>query len=287
MANSRIGYGNCINTAIITGGSVYASLPWQNLQERTIGRVARTVNTALVNTKFIVDVGPDAINQMVAFVGHNISLLGRYRVRAGNDYSFGAFDYDSGWVDAWPAVYRTIDLSWQSPNFWSGRYLEKERQGYNWTINQTLDKPLRARYWLVEIDDVSNAAGFVQIGRGFIGESFQPRVNFDYGATVGWQTDTQVTRALSGAESYSKRTPWREAVFNYGYLSEAEAWGKWFDIQRRSGIDEEVFFQYNPDDTLYKLRREFLGTFAELSPINTPAGMHKVNSVAVKIKERI
>lgn len=246
-----------------------SALPLTNLQTRPIKKIARSNNLLLPSTLFNMDIGVDKVVRMIALVGHNLSLTARYRVRCGIDPTFAAWSYDSGWTDAWPAVYSTYNLDWQSLNWWSGRYLDEERQGYTWNVTHILPAAVNYRYWKIEIDDFSRTDGiaYVDVGRVFIAGSWSPVVNMSAGAQLGWETNTQVQEALSGAEYFQRRTPFRIARFGTDWMLDDEAFGNAFDIQRRVGIDLEVFYIYDPADTVHLIRRSFLGRLRRLSPI--------------------
>lgn len=268
MANAMLAYNNRVDAATLSGGSWVSALPLNNLKTRAIKEVARSVDLLLSSTKFVVDLGPDKIVKMLALVGHNMSLTAKYRIRAGSVAAFTSYDYDSGWLDVWPAVYSTYSLDWQSLNWWSGRYLEEERQGYNWSLSHLLPSAFNYRYYQVELDDsLRTDLTYVDAGRLFMASAWQPVVNMSNGAQVGWESRTEVQEAISGAEFFQRRTPYRTAIFGTDWMLDDEAFGQAFDIQRRVGIDQEVFYIYDPADTVHALRRQFLGRLRKLSPI--------------------
>jgi hypothetical protein len=140
-----------------------------------------------------------------------------------------------------------------------------------------------AQYWRVEINDTTNAAGYIQVGRVFIGPAYQPTVNMSYGAGLGWETKTVAQEALGGAEYFQHRTPYRVATIKLDWLSVDEALANAFEIMRRAGLDAEVFWVHDPDDTVHALRRRFIGRLRQLSAIQYP--YPNVNSAAFEIKE--
>jgi len=285
MANALIAFGNTVDAGVLSGGSWRATLPLTNLQNRTLGKVARSADTTTDNTRFTLDCAASVPIRTVALVNHNLSLTAKYRIRLSNDPAFATLLADSGWLDAWPAMFNTLQLPWAAENFWSGRYAERDRQGYTWTSIFSTPFTVYARYVSVMIQDTSNSAGFVQLGRLFAGDAWQPRINMSIGAGLGWQTGTDIAEALSGAEYFAEKRPYRVAKFSLGFLSEDEAFGNAFDIKRRMGISGEVVFVFNPDDTLHALRRQFYGRLRELSLIEYPYAT--LNSTGFEIKELI
>lgn len=265
-----IGYPNLIDSATLSGGAWATTLPRANLQNRIIGRVARTSDATLASTKFDATYAVAKNIRAISLVNHNFSLAGLVRIRGASDAAFATVLYDSGWSPVWPAVYTTDSLEWEDDNWWSGQYTDEQRSGYMATYTHILVTNIRAQYWRVEIDDTTNAAGYVQIGRVFIGPVWQPLLHMGYNNSVSWETKTGVQEAIGGTEYFQRRTPYRVTVVPIPNMSIAEGLGNAFEIQRRAGVDGEVFFIFDPDDTIHALRRQYLGRLRTLSPIQYP-----------------
>lgn len=253
------------------------------MQSRILGKVARSLSAALASTQFDMDLVTAKTAKILALVNHNFSLPALMRFRGSNDATFATSLYDSGWVLAWPAVYTTLEVDWEEDSWWGGQYTDEQRAGYTATTVHVLPSVIKARYWRVEIDNTTNAAGYVQIGRVFIGPAWQPLTNMSYGASIGWETKTAVQEALGGAEYFQKRTPYRVQNISIDWMTENEGMGNAFEIQRRAGIDAEVLWVFDPDDTIHALRRRYLGRLQQLSPVQYPYPL--IHSVAFSIKE--
>ena len=278
-----IGFPNRADTAVLSGGSWTAGLPRTNLQNRVLGRVARTTNTALASATFDIDLGVPKKTRVIALANHNISLDGRYRVRGGFDPTFATCDIDTGWLDTWPAVYPEATVEWEDDNWWNCKYNQEEIEGYKPLLTVILPDGFALQYWRIEIDDVDNSAGFLQIGRLFIGPAWQPTYNMSYGLSNSWETATAVQAAIGGAEYFDERQPYRVVRLSLDWLSEAEAMTKAFEMDRRAGISKEILWIQNPSDTVHALRRRFLGRMRELSPIEYPYPL--TNKKPYEIKE--
>lgn len=283
MANVMLGYPNRIDAATLALGAWEATLPLNNLKDRKLGKVARTTSDANSATLFSADLGAPKSIRVIALVNHNLSLAARYRIRADDNADFGSPLLDTGWQDVWPVVYLPDDLEWEDDNWWTGKYTDEEKAGYTWTLVHVLAANLVARYWLVELDDTANPDNYVQIGRAFIGPALQPVVNMGYGVQIGFEPRAELGEALSGAEYFNRRDPYRVARFSLGAMSEGDAFARAFEINRRAGIDQEVLFVYDPDDTRQQLRRRFLGRLRQLSPIEHP--YPNWHSTAFELKE--
>lgn len=317
MGEMTIAYGNAIENAVITGGAAFPTMPVTNLQDRQLGVKWRTINLLPASTQFDLEyVNKDPV-RVVALANHNLFVDAKYRLRASDDptfftspatvvspgfmagspvgllltitYAVDSGDvitvpavediYDSGWTDVWPVVFASTDLEWNADNFWSGKYLQSDLVGYMKTLPIILPGSTRARYWRLEFDDPNNPDLFVEAGRLFMAPSWAPVFNASFGATLGWETGTEVQEAISGAEFFDVRTPFRVAQFRFENLSDNEALAGPFEIIRKVGIDKEVFFMWDPDDTVHATRRQFLGRFRTLSPLEFPDGFINGNEL--------
>lgn len=285
MANCLFAFNNRADTSAYSGGYWLANLPLTNLANPIQGVPARSVDLALTSTKFLVDIGADKIARLAALVDHNLSLTAEVRIRASDSDPTMATGvlFDSGWSEVWPSVYDSADVEWENPNFWSGQYTDEERQGYTWNFVRFGPAGFIARYWLIEIDDPDNSAGFVQVGRLFIGDAWQPSINMSYGAGIAWEDPSTVDEAMSGTEFFGERRVYRVARFTISGLGQDEAYGRAFDLQRRVGVTKEVMFIYDPDDTLHAVRRQYRGRLRQLSQIENPT--LDVHSIAWEVKE--
>ncbi|MFZ5669137.1 MAG: hypothetical protein ACOY4K_06560 [Pseudomonadota bacterium] len=267
MANTILAYGNQIDGATLSGGSWLASMPLTNLQDRRIGKIARSASPAAVHTKFDIDFSGTRLHRVIGLVGHNLTTAARYRLTLSSAADFSTIVHDSGWLDVWPTVYPSGTLPWGSPSWWTGKYSAEEIAAYTATIIYILETSTNARYIRVELDDEENPAGYVQLGRVFAGDGYQPVRNITYGASMTWVDPTEVQESLDGAESFNERRPYRVAKFGLDAMTEAEAMADAFELIRSMGISKEVIFIWDPDDTVHALRRQFLGRFRQLNPI--------------------
>ena len=278
-----IGFPNRGDSATLSGGSWLSALPLTNLQVRTIGRVARSTNTAATSTKFTMDFGRSQAKRIFALVNNNITTAGQYRLTASDDAGFATLAYDSGTVDIWPEVYPYPVLEWEDDRWWSGKYSEEDLAGSYRNLIIVLDKVYTARYWRLELFDTGNPAGYVQAGRLFFGPSWIPRMNPSYDLELGWETTTTVQVSLGGAETFDRRISFRSTRFSLDYMTEDEALSTAFDMDRQAGIDQEVLWIQNTEDTTNAHRRRFLGRLRALSAIKYP--YYNTNSKAYEIKE--
>jgi hypothetical protein len=288
VSNCLIGFTNRVAAATLSGGSWLAGLPLTNVQSEIIGVKARSTNAALASTKFLIDLGSANLPTVIcALVAHNISTEGKIRMRASEtDPTMVAnVVYDSGWGDTWPPVYQTEDVPWEADNCWEGQWTPEQRSGLNFPAWRATSYPIYARYWLIEIDDTVNTAGYIEIGRVFLGNAWQPTINMAYGAGIGIEDPSEIDEAISGAEFASKRAKYRVAHFTIENLTTDEAMSYGFDLMRAVGTTDDVLFIYDPTETLHSQRRSMLGRLRTLSAIETVNV--DANTTVWEVKEKL
>jgi hypothetical protein len=286
MANCMIGFPNRVDAGTLFGGDWLPALPLGQLQKGNLGQVARSTDLLLSSTQFFMDLGSNRKIQLISFRNHNFSIGAKFRLRGYSDAARTILIYESDWSKVWPVIYGLNVLDWKDESWWSRKYTREQREGHMPELIHIMPASKYIRYWHVEFDDVANPAGYIQIGRVFIGPAWQPSINMSHdGASIGWETKTEVQEALSGGESFQRRVPYRVQRFTLNYLDQDEMFTQAFEIQRQGGIDQELLFIFDPDDTIHAIRRRFLARMRTLSPIEFPVGTR--NNVAFELKEKI
>lgn len=124
--------------------------------------------------------------------------------------------------------------------------------------------PVSARYWRITVTGPS-----ISIGRVFIGPSFRPDANFDWGVSLQIESRTNVVESLSGVEYFDKKPNRRVARGHFTWLSHAEA-HLWLNIQRTLDVSNEVYWIEEETDTTYRAMRWFLGRLRTLDAVEYP-----------------
>lgn len=267
--NALIGFNNQADNGSFSNGSWIPSLSLANLQQRQLGVVARTTGLSPAATMFDFNAGLGKLIRCVAIVNHNFNLDSQIRIRGSQDNSFATWDVDTGYKDVWPVVYPFGSVPYEAANWWDRRYSPNDIAGYTPTYIIDLGASYRSQYWRVEVSDPNNPAGYVQLGRSFFGQAWQLAINILAGAGLGWETTTKSQKALSGAQFFAKRTPYRVLRFNTLH-SDDDGLSQKFEIDRLMGLDGEVVISMNPQDTVHKLRRQFVGHMRALNPLMFP-----------------
>lgn len=264
-----IGHTNKIDTATLSGGSWETALPLTNLKDRNLGKVARSQDALAASTVITIDLGSQTMIQVVGLVNHSMSDLATVRIEYATDSGFTDLMRDTGAVEVWGAVYNTEDLEFEADNWWDGKYTEAEKQGYRWTHVDPARYASAIRYLRITILDEDNPNGFVDLGRLFVGEAWQPKVGMQWGAELGLEDTSEALEAISGAEYFIEHNTRRNAVFETNYMTPSDG-RRAFELSRQSGVSRELLFCWDPTDSIDALRRNFLCRLGQISPIVYP-----------------
>ena len=203
MGLSQLAYPDRTLLATLSGGSWNAGLPLANIQNPLISKVARTTDALAASSTIIVDLGAQYPVQMCAILGHNLTIAATIRFRGYTDVGMTVLAQDSG-GSAWPASYTATDAAAAPTN----------------TI-----RPLgtaTARYWKVEIVDTANPAGYIQLGRVWIGPSWIPAVGVAYGADIMYDPRSISEESLGGVLWFDLRAPRRKGTISFPALTPIE-----------------------------------------------------------------
>ena len=242
MSNVAFGWPNRIDTSSLSGGSWGDTLV--HLQTRDWSQKARSASAATSATKFIVNQGSTVATRAVALPGWNLSASALLKVSLGSS-SGGAEVHAGSWATAYPA-------------------------GYSATVRRTpcviLPAGLDARYVLVEIDDTSNADGYVEGGRAFVGPLVVPELGAVYGRRQGAVDHSTSVRLESGAKRSFVREKTRTVAMEVRALRRVSEYASVRDMLFGAGVSQEVYYVPNfvPSDAN---RDGFLGTFTSVGSV--------------------
>jgi len=270
MANAILAFPITSDNAAATyaGGSWVAALPLTNLKDDRLARVTRSTSASLANAQFTIDFGVAEWIRFVALVDHNFSRTSAVRVRGSNTAGdWSVTTYDSGWFDGWPVtsplyVAPVGDASWLD-----GRMSAAEAADYNLSAIYIAASATAARYWKIEISDIGNTAGYVQMGRLVMSRAWQPTINMSIGAKIGINTQTSFQQSDAGPKYFNVQPRARSAAFTIQNMDTDEIFTYAFEIQRQLGLSKQLFFVWDAEDSVHLFRRSFLATLRDLSPI--------------------
>jgi hypothetical protein len=165
-------------TTIFTASTQVTALPVTNLQNQEPTKKWRS--TGAVAENVVMDFGavPIAANAL-CLVGGNLSGNGQFRVRGATSQAnlTAAPSVDSAMASAWPASGSPAGSDFPIAHFIHLR---------QWTNTTAY------RWWRVDFADSTPVTSYWEFGRLMLGVSFQPTLNLDLEAAVGWDpTDVQ------------------------------------------------------------------------------------------------
>lgn len=246
-----IGYANQIDSATLSGGSWNGSYPLGNIASRYLSLKARTTNALAASSVIDCDLGGSQPIGVVALVAHNLTSVATVRVQGAENSGHSPDIYDSG----------AVALSAGATHI------------------QVFPQQL-ARYWRISISDTSNPAGYIAIGRVFIGARFSPAYGMSFGASFGVESRTEVSQALSGHEVFMRAPTRRVMSGKFEFMSNAER-SKMIEIMSTHGISEEFVFVLDDADPGGAL--DMLCRMYELSEIEYP--YVDLNNMGVRLVE--
>lgn len=160
--------------------------------------------------------------------------------------------YDSGYIAALPAGLTAEDLA-----------------GLNVPFVVT-PSVTGVRDYVVEIDDTTNTAGYIDLARLIVASAYQPTINMDYGVALDLEDDSERTVSDGGAGIYNVKSKRRTATFVLDEIPEAEAFTSVWRMKKQLGTTGQFFWMWAGDDTTYKHERGFLAVFRDVSGLSQP-----------------
>jgi hypothetical protein len=267
MGVMQLAWQNYSDAGALSGGDWEAALPLSNLQNRLQSAAARSVDLLSASTQFDVDLGasPPPV-RLVALIRHNCAPSATWRLTAGTTPG-GSDIYDSGTLNVWPAVYLPEDLEWEDNNWWLGTISAAEAANYPISLIFDTGQNRNAQYWRFSFSDATNAAGYLQFGRLWMGPVWSPTRTYKLGASLVWEPRSTEERSLGGVLFFDEQPPARVFSFDLGSLTNIEAWGQMLELQREARNDGEVLLIADPDDAQRGFKRNFLGRLRRADPL--------------------
>lgn len=261
-------YPNRIASATLSSPQAFTSaLPLSNVADRVFARKARTAaDTFQINGTFAKFFYLGA----VAIVAHNLSTTAKWRVRlyssAGSVGTSNNVVYDSNTVPVWPAIVPQQERKWELSNFWTGTAEAEDLAAYT-PLASVITDALLCQGFTIDVSDSGNPDGYLEIGRVFISDVWQPTYTFSFGAQENVISGTTVEQALDGTEYFDVQRGQRTLEFTLQGLSESEARSRALSINRICGTDAELLFSPNQIDSVYRAGQTFVGRLEKTNPL--------------------
>jgi hypothetical protein len=253
----------------LSGGTWQSGAPLTNLQNRYLAYKTRSVGLTSDNTQFTVDLQTNRQVQVIAIPRHNMSLAATYNLTLTN--TAGTVVYSLTGQKVFGQIYQFGTLPFEHPSWYSGQITQE-----NWYYNRVpllviLPSAVLARTVYFRFFDTTNTAGYIELNRLIVAPGYQPTVNIKFGAQIGVDDPTVVTTSMGQVDYFDQRTKRRTAVVSIDYLPEQEAFAEVLDLQMTQGLSGQIFFSYNPSDSVSLARHSFLATLSKLDPLQAAA----------------
>lgn len=251
-----------LNSTLSTTGTAWSTtLPLNNLKNKLRSKVARSAGVTTAHTKFDIDLGSAIPIRILSILNHNFSANATVKLSFGTTLGGTEKGTVSG-LPVWNPFYpdntniSAEDLASYIPSvdFW-------------YALSSVQD----VRYVRVEITDTGNTAGYVELGRCFVSNAFEPNINVSYGFSIAWLQDYESEKSLGGTEWFNIKSQGREFSGELSELSESEGLVHVFDRQRKLGSEGELYFIFDSSDTfILKKQRAMLCRFANQDALQYP-----------------
>lgn len=273
MANEAlIGYPNRADSASFSGGSWDSTLTLNNVKNRLLGTVTRSVDTSVNSTKINIDLGSASYTiYAVSIHAHNLSSSAQIQITVGTTPG-GSEVYDSTMGNAYGISYDN-----DTDPFLGGEYT---------AITRTLNSGggYASRYFSINISDTGNTDGYVEIGRIGVWSALKATFNHSWGLQHGFNGRSVVDKAYDDTLLYEKRRPQMRASMSFDFLTNAEA-NKYYRMALQADTTSDVLYVPDVDDQERNERYGFLGTLKVVPEYARSS--NNINTFEVEILERV
>lgn len=256
----------------LSGGSWNTSFPLTNLQDATDKRMSSLARTsdALATSSIIKgNFTIDRDIRVFVLCRHNLTSAATVRLQLYSDAAWTNQVYDSTALNAWPTYFPPDALLWGHLSGASGVIPAEDVKGFKFDFLHVIPSQTTCKSYKVSIIDTANADGYIELSRCILAPGWQPNKNMAFGPGVQWVDPSESSKSVGGVKWFNKKTKYRQITGGViDSLTTESGMGAWFEMQRRLGNTEELYFVFDPTDTYGAMMlRSFLGTFQELSPL--------------------
>lgn len=227
-------------------GSVEPTLPLDNLQSMRPSEVCRWEDRDGVG--LVIDLGGSYAISVVAllFLNGTVACQRRVRLAATQDDLTAAPLYDTG-LDTLADPTRFVEVF----------------------------TAVTCRWVRIDLSDPENADGFLEAGRLYVAAAWWPELNVSEGWQLGFEDDSEVTRALNGGQLVTRRGKRRVLRASFRFQSEDELYDNAYALMEARGIARDVLVVRDPDGTTQRLRQTVYGLMGDTEPIvHATAGLY-------------
>lgn len=235
------------DAATLSGGSWAMSLAL--LQDMQPTYSVQSVDAVVTSTIIILQAASAQAWSGMALGRTNLSAAALIRIRAATSEAnlTASPSYDSGWISAWPTSGRPTDA------------------GLTWLdVFKQFNAGGSFVWWRIEIDDNTNTAGFVEIGRLYMAAAWTATYNFAYGSGRGHIPLDIRNKTETGFTNTDKRGAQRVFDLKLDVVGQSDAEDFLYELRRRTGTAGDVFVCLDPAETTRLHRKMMMATFDEM-----------------------
>ena len=175
--------------------------------------------------------------------------------------------YESGWINPYE-IYPDGSLQAGHPAYGGNvASLTEWTDGLRPDVVALPSDYVEGDQWRFQFDDESNADGYVEIGRVFMGYGYRPSHSISVGARIGFQTSSRSIETDGGATFHNERPRRRKFDFSLNQFDQDESMVYLYDLERIVGTTGQMLFVFDDEDTFHAARRAFLCTLEKMTPL--------------------
>ncbi|MDX8121549.1 hypothetical protein SKZ59_07200 [Janthinobacterium sp. GMG2] len=263
MNNLRIIHDNVGDRAALSASSQAGTLGPANLQREDKSSVLRSVGTQLSITAAWPT--PEIIGG-VALPFCNLTPTAAIRVRGYVEPGDAVPDFDTGTMPA--CEYARLGM-WN----WGALPLGVNAFSYGGTTYGRCWFQMRSvKKLVIDLVDLDNPAGYIEVARLVAGAYWEPQVNAAYGAGVTPGDTSSLYRSGAGEQKVERGTLFRKLSLALDHMTPQDRADLW-RIVRGSGLSRPIFVSLFPDNDDVELEQahQVYGRLASLVAITTPS----------------
>jgi len=227
---------NKIDAATMAASSTAGTLGPDNLRDRALKKTART--TGVTGEWWRAGFGEATTISTVALWNHNLTAAATIRVRISDSADMSSPVFDTTF-DAWAGIYGVDEIGLDLCGL-DGTPILSALNDFKYYRVIRLGASYNGLYLRVDIDDATNADGYIQAGRLIAGVGWQPSKNFSNGWSLDWIDPSAQVDMDDGGIWFDKRDKYRVLTLPFSYAEKADAMGGFDDLKRIVGHSRDI-----------------------------------------------
>jgi hypothetical protein len=260
MAIAGFSWINHVESGAIAASSEVATLPLANVQDQHGASIWRT--TAATGVTVTLDLAAAKPIKVLMVAAASFSSSATWRLQLSTTAAHTGDIYDSGTL----AMNRAL--------------IANKRSQACLVLSQLYS----ARYAKITFNDSGATQGYFDVGLLWLGDLWQPKFNFSWGAQLGLQDVSDTATSIGGQDYTNVREKYRQEQVTFNFLTDADYYSGVDQIDAIAGTARNVLWVPDPAGS-YLNNQAMIGRVTELGP--TSRAFVNGRSRSYKIKERL